>query len=76
MWENFGEPRDLYPFLYATVMFFLAVGFGIGGVTVTFLAMHWLGRRLKIEVGKATLYGFLLYLLTLLILILNYNRTH
>ncbi|MEK7611638.1 MAG: hypothetical protein AAB486_04705 [Patescibacteria group bacterium] len=73
---NFGEPRDLYPVLFALVSVFTGLLFSVMGVVITLLAMHQVGRRFKVAVGKPTFYGFLLYLLTLLIIILNFNRTH
>ncbi len=76
MQENFGPPTDLYPILFGTVMFFTAVLFGLCGLIITVIFMHQLGRRFKISVGKLTLYGFLLYLLTIvrIIIIDNLNK--
>ena len=76
MQENFGSPNDLYQFLFGMVMYFTAILFGMCGIFITAILMHQVGRRFKVAVGKPTFYGFLLYLLTLLIIILNFNRTH
>ena len=76
MYHNFGEPRDLYPVLFSLVMVFTGYFIGFLGIIITCILMHQIGRRTKVAVGKPTFYGFLLYLLTLLIIILNFNRTH
>lgn len=76
MYENFGQPRDLYPFLFATVMVLTGYLFSVFAIIITFIFMHQIGRRLKIAVGKPTFYGFLLYLLTVLRVIIldNLNK--
>src|SRR3989339_594140 len=66
MYYNFGEPRDLYPVLFALVMVFTGYFIGFLGLIITAILMHQIGRRLKVSVGKPTFYGFLLYLLTVL----------
>ena len=74
--DNFGEPNGEYIFSFAIIMFFFSTALFIIGIFTTFIAMHWLGKRLKISVARPAFYGFLLYLLTLLTVILLYNRTH
>lgn len=76
MLYNFGEPRDLYPVLFALVSVFTGIFFSVLGIILTLLFMHQIGRRLKIAVGKPTFYGFLLYLLTVLRVIILDNLNH
>lgn len=76
MRENFGDPYGEQVFFFGLVTALFEVTLFFFGIPLTMIIMHQLGRRLKLAVGKPTLYGFLLYLLTLLILIINYNQTH
>ena len=76
MLESFGEPAGEQVFFFALVIGLSEILLALLSIPITFIAMHWLGKRLKISVAKPAFYGFLLYLLTLLTVILLYNRTH
>lgn len=76
MYLFFGRPRDLYPILFSLVMVFTGYLLGLIGLVITLFLMHQIGRRFKVAVGKPTFYGFLLYLLTVLRVIIldNLNK--
>lgn len=73
---NFGEPRDLYPVLYAYTMLFTGYLFALLGVVVVIVFMHQLGKKLSLSVLRPTLFGLFLYITFTTISVLIYNQTH